>query len=182
MRAYDYWIARLKLSTASYSTTITRIHWLDQFLPSFCPTLCRHLATTKCLVVYSVPISVISVDRWGNLCLRREQRSTCQCHPPVSSQTTCIAADASDAAVGAVLQQLIDRIWCPISFFFKKLKPSETRYSTFDRELLAVYLAIKHFRHFIEGREFHVHMDHKLLTFVHSTLVLITIHRDKSAN
>ena len=30
---------------------------------------------------------------------------------------------------------------------------AETRYSTFDRELLAVYLSIKHFRHFL-GRPF----------------------------
>ena len=80
---------------------------------------------------------------------------------PKPSAPTCIISDASDIAVGAVLQQLIGDVWCPISYFSKKLKPSETRYSTFDRELLAIYLAIKHFRHFIEGREFHVQTDHK---------------------
>ena len=62
--------------------------------------------------------------------------------------------DASDVAVGAVLQQFIDGHWCPIAYFSKSLKPAETRYSMFDRELLAVYLAIKHFR------EFHVLTDH----------------------
>ena len=50
-------------------------------------------------------------------------------------------------------------------FFSKKMKPAETHYSTFDRELLAVYLAIRHFRHFLEGRQFHVLTDHKPLTF-----------------
>ena len=45
------------------------------------------------------------------------------------------------------------------------MKPSERRYSTFDRELLAVYLSIKHFRYFLEGRIFHVITDHKPLTF-----------------
>jgi cleavage and polyadenylation specificity factor subunit 1 len=84
---------------------------------------------------------------------------------PKPSAPTCIVTDASDIAVGAVLQQLIDGVWCPISFFSKQLKPSETRYSTFDRELLAVYLATKHFRHFIEGRVFHIRTDHKPLTF-----------------
>ena len=51
--------------------------------------------------------------------------------------------------------------------FSKKLKPAETRYmySTFDHELLAVYLSIKHFRYFLEGRAFHVITDHKPLTF-----------------
>ena len=73
--------------------------------------------------------------------------------------------DASNTAVGAVLQQLIDNTWRPIAFFSKTLKPQETRYSTFDRELLAVYLAIKHFRYFIEGRQFYVSADHKPLIF-----------------
>ena len=55
------------------------------------------------------------------------------------------------------------------SLFLEKLKPAETRYSTFDWELLAVYLAIKHFHHFVEGRTFHVLTDHKPLTFALST-------------
>ena len=49
--------------------------------------------------------------------------------------------------------------------FSKRLKPAETRYSTFDHELLAIYLAIKHFQHFVEGRQFQVLKDHKPLTF-----------------
>nr|VZI37577.1 unnamed protein product [Spirometra erinaceieuropaei] len=45
------------------------------------------------------------------------------------------------------------------------LLPTETRYSTFGRELLAIYLAVKYFRHFLEGRDFTVFTDHKPLTF-----------------
>ena len=53
-----------------------------------------------------------------------------------------IRIDASSVAVGAVLQQYINHQWCPIAYFSKKLKASsETKYSTFDKELLAVYLA-----------------------------------------
>ncbi|XP_037557598.1 uncharacterized protein LOC119434526, partial [Dermacentor silvarum] len=47
--------------------------------------------------------------------------------------------DASDIAIGAVLQQLNDGTWHPTAFFSKKLTPTERRYSTFGRELLAVY-------------------------------------------
>ena len=57
--------------------------------------------------------------------------------------------DTSDIAVGIVLQQKVNDQWCPIAFFSKRLTPPETRYSTFDRELLAVYLAVKHFQHFV---------------------------------
>ena len=45
------------------------------------------------------------------------------------------------------------------------MTPAETTYSTFNRGLLAVYLSIKHFRHFLEGRTFHVLTDHKPLTY-----------------
>jgi hypothetical protein len=71
---------------------------------------------------------------------------------PTPDAPTCLLTDASDMAVGAVLQQYVDGAWRPLSFFSKKMKPSKTRYSTFDRELLAVYLAIRHFCHFLEGR------------------------------
>ena len=75
-----------------------------------------------------------------------------------------VMTDASDIAIGAVLQQLLDGQWCPLAYFSRKLSPTEQRYSTFDRELLAVYCAIRHFWHFLEAREFHILTDHKPLT------------------
>ena len=88
---------------------------------------------------------------------------------PKPNAPTCIMADAPDCAVGAVLQQYIDGGWCHITYFSKKLRPAETRYSSFDRELLAIYLAIKHLRHLVEGRDFLALTDHKPLTFALST-------------
>ena len=61
-----------------------------------------------------------------------------------------ITCDASDVTVGGVLQQYLNGMWQPLSFFSKKPSPAETRYSAFDRELLAVYATIKHFRHNLE--------------------------------
>ncbi|BHF78575.1 hypothetical protein SprV_0602168800 [Sparganum proliferum] len=65
----------------------------------------------------------------------------------------------------AVLQQHLAGSTQPLAFFSKKLLPAETLYSTFGRELLVIYLAVKHFRHFLEGRDFTVFTDHKPLTF-----------------
>ncbi|UYV69492.1 hypothetical protein LAZ67_6003786 [Cordylochernes scorpioides] len=51
---------------------------------------------------------------------------------------------------------------------FKSPKPldaAQRKYSAYDRELLAVYLAIKHFMHLLEGRQFPVYTDHKPLTY-----------------
>ena len=74
-------------------------------------------------------------------------------------------SDASDEAVGAVLEQFVDGAWVPLAFFSKKLRPPERKYSAFDRELLALYLSVRHFRYFLEGRKFIAFTDHKPLTF-----------------
>eukprot|EP00731_Ephydatia_muelleri_P025879 Em0017g962a len=65
-----------------------------------------------------------------------------------------VFVDASDLAVGAVLQQHINNSWETLAFFSKKLKCSETKYSAFDWELLALYLGVNHFRHFLEGIDY----------------------------
>ena len=88
---------------------------------------------------------------------------------PHTNAPTNIMSDASDTAVDAVLQQKIRDAWKPIAFFSRKMKPAETRYSTFDLELLAMYLVVKHFQHFVEGCQFYVLTDHKPLTFAFST-------------
>jgi hypothetical protein len=74
-----------------------------------------------------------------------------------------LATDASNSHVGAVLQQKINGSWQPLSFFSKKLSPTETRYSTFDRESLAAFLAAKHFRFLLKGHPFTFFTDHKPL-------------------
>ncbi|KFD63933.1 hypothetical protein M514_23924 [Trichuris suis] len=84
---------------------------------------------------------------------------------PNPKNRLALFTDASDTAVGAVVNQLENGAWRPLAFFSKKLQPSETRYSAYDKELLAIYLAIKRFRHLLEGRQFVVFTDHKPLTF-----------------
>ncbi|BHF81015.1 hypothetical protein SprV_0702414400 [Sparganum proliferum] len=84
---------------------------------------------------------------------------------PAPEVPLSLMVDASTVAVGAVLQQHIKDSTRPLAFFSKKISPAETRYSTFGRELLAIYLAVKHFRHFLEGRDFTIFTDHKPLTF-----------------
>ena len=83
---------------------------------------------------------------------------------PIPSAPLNLMCDASDTCVGAVLQQFVNEEWQPLAFFSKKLTAPECRYATFGRELLAVYLAIRHFQHYLEGRPFHVLTDHRSLT------------------
>ena len=89
---------------------------------------------------------------------------------PYPSAPLNITCDTSDFAVGGVLQPCIDNVWQPLFFLSRKLSPAETRYSAFDRDLLAVYAIIRHFRHNLEGREFYVNTDHKPLTYVMNSM------------
>ena len=93
-------------------------------------------------------------------------KTTLLVHP--TQTDTRITVDASDVAVGAALEQWTSGTWKPIGFFSKKLTPAATKYSAFDRELLAIYLTIRNFRHMLEGRPFHVYADLKPLTFAMS--------------
>ena len=85
-------------------------------------------------------------------------------HPDSQAQLS-LAVDASESHVGAVLQQQTRGGCRPLAFFSVKLDNAQKKYSAFDRELLAVYMAIRHFRWVLEGRTFHVWSDHKPLSY-----------------
>ena len=82
---------------------------------------------------------------------------------PCSDCSLALTSDASDRAVGAVLEQFKQGQWQPLAFFSRQLRNAELKYSAFDRELLGVHLAIRHFRFMLEGRKFSVYTDHKPL-------------------
>lgn len=76
-----------------------------------------------------------------------------------------LCTDASEISIGAVLQQFEGGSWKPIAFYSKKLSNAQRVYSTYDRELLGIYLSVKQLKHFLEGREFTVRTDHKPLIY-----------------
>lgn len=94
-------------------------------------------------------------------------QATLLAHPAPSAELA-IATDASDLGIGAVLQQRSNDVWQPLGFFSHKLSSAQKKYSPYDRELLAIYEAIKYFRHMVEARNFAIHTDHKPLTFAFS--------------
>ncbi|XP_065213391.1 uncharacterized protein LOC135840687 isoform X1 [Planococcus citri] len=81
-----------------------------------------------------------------------------------------LTTDASDIAIGAVLEQMRpDGTIEPLGFFSQKLTEPQQRYPVYDRELLAIYEAVQHFRHLIEGHpDFTVYTDHQPLTFAYT--------------
>lgn len=90
----------------------------------------------------------------------------------IGSAQFVLTSDASDVAIGATLEQLVNGKLQPLTFYSSKLNSAqrEVKYNAYDRKVFAVYKAvdkaIKHFRHFIEGRLIKIRTDHKPLTFV----------------
>lgn len=55
--------------------------------------------------------------------------------------------DASNDRVGTVLQTEVRGSLKPLGYFSRRMTDTERKYSAYDRELLAIYLGIQHFRY-----------------------------------
>jgi hypothetical protein len=80
-------------------------------------------------------------------------------YPLVTTGKIELFTDASDVACGAVLTQDSK----PIEFYSRTFTPVECRYSTFERETLAMVTSILHFRNILIGTPFTLWTDHKPL-------------------
>ncbi len=76
-----------------------------------------------------------------------------------------LMTDASDKMIGSALQQLVHNEWQPLAFYSKALTEAQQKYSTYDRELFAIYQSVRHFRYMLEGLEFTIYTDHKPIEF-----------------
>lgn len=98
-------------------------------------------------------------------CKQELVNATILAHPSKNAKLI-LSTDASDVAVGAVVHQLENQHFEPLGFYSQKLTEPQKNYSTYDKELTAIYQAVKHFQHMLEGREFCIFTDHKPLIFV----------------
>ncbi|XP_037931992.1 uncharacterized protein LOC119666786 [Teleopsis dalmanni] len=73
--------------------------------------------------------------------------------------------DASNVAVDAALNQINNGQLEPLGFYSKRLTNTQVKYSTYERELLAIYQSVKYFKHAIEGRRCTIFTDHKPITY-----------------
>ena len=85
---------------------------------------------------------------------------------PTAEDPFILDTDASDFAVGGVLSQVQDGQERPISFASKVLNPAQRDYCTTRKELLAVVVFTRHFRHYLLGRVFRIRTDHASLVWL----------------
>ena len=81
---------------------------------------------------------------------------------PDFDQEFVVECDASKFGIGVVLMQQE----CPIAYFSTILSGKHVFLSTYEKELLALALAVKHWRPYLLGRRCRVRTDHKSLKFL----------------
>ena len=87
-------------------------------------------------------------------------------HSPNFNDSFVLQTDASDRGLGAVLLQGTPGDRHPIAYISRKLFPREARYSTIEKEALAIKWALDSFRYYLLGREFTLESDHKALQWM----------------
>ncbi len=94
------------------------------------------------------------------LYLCRALSDCCMLHIPVSYDKFLLQTDASGRGIGAILSVIRDGEELPVSFFSKKLKPAETRYSATELECLAIIRAMEYLAVYFTSRSFTIQTDH----------------------
>ena len=79
------------------------------------------------------------------------------------NRATKISTDASKDGLGAVLLQLYDDVWKPVSYASRALLDAETRYAQIEKELLSIKYGCLRIQQFIHGATVEAETDHKAL-------------------
>jgi len=88
---------------------------------------------------------------------------------PKLEQEFVLRTDASNRGLGAVLLQEHEGNLFPVAYASKKLNDAERRYSTLEREGLAIVWAVKKFQMYLYGRPFVLETDHQPLVNMNKT-------------
>ena len=77
-----------------------------------------------------------------------------------------LQTDASDRGLGAVLTQQVEGVDRPMLYISRKLTQRESKYSTVEKECLAIRWAVGSLRYYLLGRPFTLCSDHAPLQWL----------------
>jgi len=80
-----------------------------------------------------------------------------------------IRSDASSIGIGAVLLQEHNEKYFPVAYASRKLLDREQKYSSIEREALAIIWSLQKFEHYTYGQLFYLQTDHMPLKYINSS-------------
>ncbi|KAJ6942306.1 hypothetical protein NC652_008196 [Populus alba x Populus x berolinensis] len=92
---------------------------------------------------------------------------------PDFSKTFILETDACDSGLGAVLSQEGH----PLAYFSKALSPKHMGLSIYEKEYLAILMAVEKWRHYLEQEQFVIQTDHESLKYLLDQKIHTTIQK-----
>ncbi|TKS65328.1 Retrovirus-related Pol polyprotein from transposon 17.6 [Collichthys lucidus] len=141
------------------------VGWYRKFVP--------HFADRAVVLNDLTKASAPSRVHWTDKCDRafRDLKEAICTYPVLQSpdfeKPFILQTDASGVGLGAVLLQEVEGERRPVVFLSRKLLDRETRYSTVEKECLAMKWAIDTLRYYLLGRHFFLETDHRALQWLH---------------
>ena len=86
---------------------------------------------------------------------------------PTETGQYILDTDASNFGLGGVLSQIQDDVECVVAYCSHALRPSQRRYCTTKREMLAAVAMCIQFRSYLRGAKFTLRTDHRSLVWLH---------------
>jgi hypothetical protein len=141
---------------------------LFNFFRRFIPTAARIISPlTRALrgsPKGSTPLVWLSAMRDSFAAARQALSSSAVLVHPAEGAKIALVTDALATHVGAAIRQRSPgQAWRPLGFFSAQLDKAQVNYSAFDRKLLTVVAAIRHFHSMLERCGFVIFTDHKPL-------------------
>ncbi|KAL4007477.1 hypothetical protein ACER0C_001329 [Sarotherodon galilaeus] len=141
------------------------VGWYSKFIPHFAERAAPLTDLTKASAPHKV--------KWTKDCdrafidLKSAITSDSVLHSLDFTQPFTLQTDASGVGIGAVLLQEVEGVRRPVVFLSRKLQDRESRYSTVEKECLAMKWAVESLRYYLLGRHFTLETDHRALQWLH---------------
>lgn len=136
------------------------IGYYRRFIPKAAHHMCALFDTLK-----GKPKALVWTDACQSsfVAIKEALASATLLHHPIVGAPLALTTDASNIAIGGVLEQRGKKGWEPLAFYSAKLQPNQRDWPPYDRELLAAFKTVRHFKHMVEGRPFTLYTDHQSL-------------------
>ena len=166
-----------KINSAERPTTKKEIRsflGLTGFYRAFVPNYAVVAAPLTALTKHGQPNIVVWEDaqEQAYLSLRAHLLSQPVLRLPDVNQPFVLRTDASSLGIGCVLLQEFENKLFPVSYGSRKLKCHEQKYSTMERECLAIVWAVRKFKMYLYGNHFTLQTDHQPLIYLNKAKMI----------